>query len=352
MTSTTASIFYRNRIEELEDSRSDHTDQLNRANLLYTRFDEIERDFTKSIEEIKIDINSINHKVNDDSHKISKMNTEVRMIDDKISKIVGNVNHTRETFLDLKTQIYREITTLKEGFYAQFHELGEGQRETKEKQETCILQVENHKLLLNDLDSVLEKINLDMTHKFNLTIKSLQEEKVDKKDFDNRFAYLNKIVNECKSETDDLTQRNIGIKTDLYKLIHTNTQIELYNMMNAVFKDGTDEKENMRNYLQQNFNNVTKTKTVTRKVLVKKKVENSPQKNEISVTDTKPKEDSDSEYKEEEVEEEFHQELDFHEITQQLTDKFMHIKILNFDCSNDRGKKEEEKRKANFELMK
>jgi hypothetical protein len=324
----------------LEDITTDHTDQLNRANLLYTRFDEIERDFTKSIEEIKIDINSINHKISDDSHKISKLNTEVRTADDKLSKIVGNVNHTRETFLDLKTQIYREITSLKENFYSQFHELGEGQRETKEKQETCNSQLENHKLLLNDLDSVLEKINLDITHKFNLSIKGIQEDKLDKKDFENRFAYLNKIVNECKSETDDLAQKDKSIKTDLYKLIHTNTQIELYNVMNSVFKEGTDEKENMRNYLKQNFDNLTKTKTVTRKVVVKKKVEKQPesskQHNKDGIDEDKSNQDSDSEYKEEEVEEKVDQELDFHEITQQLTDKFINIKSLNFDHSNER----------------
>ena len=168
------------KLDELEKDSIDHTSQFKRADLMYIRVDEIDRTTSKHIEEIKFDISSIRENRSMELQKIVKLEQEVRNIDEKISRVVGNINHSRETILELKSQVYREISAMKEHFYSEIHSISEEQRNTKLTQETCVSQLENHKSLLNDLDTVMEKINLDMTHKFNLTIKGLQEEKLDK----------------------------------------------------------------------------------------------------------------------------------------------------------------------------
>lgn len=203
------------------------------------------------------------------------MDMDIRMYDEKLNKIVGNVNHSREMFLDLKSQVYKEISSMKESFYSDHHQLAEVQRSTRQEQDTILSQLDNHRTILNDLDSVLEKINIDLTHKFNLTIKGLQEEKVDKWDFNTKFSFVDKQISNFYEDIKAIKQQEEKRKKDLYKLIHANTQIEFFDLMNAVFQEESDEKENMRNYLKSKFNSVTKTKPANRTVTVKKKVHSS-----------------------------------------------------------------------------
>ena len=199
---------------------------------MYIRVDQMERELSKALEEAKIDINNINQKCNDEKQKSQKVDIELKMLDNKITKVVGNVNHSRETFLELKSQLYKEISMMKQDFFSQVHELSEEHRETKSSQDTCTSQLENHKLLLNDLDSIIEKINLDMTHKFNMTIKTLQEEKLDKREFNSRIAFIQKVIQEVGEDANSLKKNDSRMQADVYKLVHANTQLELYGMMN------------------------------------------------------------------------------------------------------------------------
>ena len=248
------------KLDELDSNSSDFYSQLRRADLLYLRVDEIERKMIKQYEEMKFDLSAIKENYNIHTTKIAKTEQDIKIWDDKITRVIGNVNHTRETFLDLKSQVYKEISAMKESFYFENQKLSEEQRLCKQDQKTWMSQLENHKVLLNDLDSILEKINLDMTHKFNLTIKGLQEEKVDKWDFNSKFTFIEKQVERFREDTKAIKDSEDRTRKDLYKLIHANTQIELFEMMNSVFKEESDEKENMRNYLKQKFTTVTKTK--------------------------------------------------------------------------------------------
>ena len=200
------------------------------------------------------------------------MDQDFRLIDDKINKMVGNVNHSRETFLELKSQVYKEISAMKETFYSDHHKLSEEQRMAKQEQNTIVSQLENHKSILNDLDSIVEKINLDLTQKFNLSIKGLHEEKLDKWDFNAKFTFVDNQIAHFYEDIKHIKETEEKRRKDLYKLIHANTQIELFELMNAVFKDESDEKENMRSYLKNKFENVTKTKHANRTVTVKRKI--------------------------------------------------------------------------------
>jgi len=316
---------------------------------MYIRVDQMERELSKALEEAKIDINNINQKCNDEKQKSQKVDIELKMLDNKITKVVGNVNHSRETFLELKSQLYKEISMMKQDFFSQVHELSEEHRETKSSQDTCTSQLENHKLLLNDLDSIIEKINLDMTHKFNMTIKTLQEEKLDKREFNSRIAFIQKVIQEVGEDANSLKKNDSRMQADVYKLVHANTQLELYGMMNWVFKDGSEEKESLREYLKGNFGSLTKSKKVIKKVIVKEKVDKDQQKTDTLDTEKLDvlgsQRSEESEYIEKEIDQEFDQELNFNEITQELTQKFEYIKSCHFDLKNEKVVKREEQRK-------
>ena len=352
------------RIEDLEKDSSDFYGQLKRADLLFVRVDEIERKITKHYEEYKYDLSAIKENQNLETQKQNKMDQEIRLYDEKLNKIVGSVNHSRETFLDLKSQVYKEITAMRETFYSDHHKLADDQRIARQEQETILSQLENHRAILNDLDSVLEKINIDLTHKFNLTIKGLQEEKADKWDFNTKFAFVDKQITNFFEDIKIIKQQEEKRKKDLYKLIHANTQIEFFDLMNAVFKEESDEKENMRNYLKNKFANITKTKISNRTVTVKKKIhsnrsktEESPskeeQKNEgdqnniiiienLDIIDEKSEgksyESDQSEYVEELAQEEYEKELDLAEITDQVLNKFNEIKEITFSPAPEKSK--------------
>lgn len=155
----------------------------------------MERKFTREIEQIKSSIDGIKQNHNSEVQKTERMIKEINIVDDKVSKCFAGLNHSRETFLELKKQVFNEISSMREDLYAQFNVLEEEHRQAKLKLESNKSQLENHKSLLNNFDTTIEQINLDMTHKFNLTIKGLQVEKLDKKEFDNKFTFINKIVN-------------------------------------------------------------------------------------------------------------------------------------------------------------
>ena len=245
---------------------------------------------------------------------------------------------------------------MKESFSTEQHLLSEEQRLWKQDQQTWMSQLENHKVLLNDLDSILEKINLDLTHKFSLTIKGLQEEKVDKNEFVSKLAFIDKQVAKFYDDTKLMKESEERIRKNLYKLIHANTQIEFYELMNIVFKEESDEKENMRIYLSSKFQNITKTKKVNRTITVKRKIwkpkrtDSNDSRSKISVQNESchdgftaneryKSEDSDkSEYVEELKQEEVDKEMDLIEITDQIWRKFNDIKESIFSQSQDKNK--------------
>lgn len=126
----------KSKLDNLFKQTDDHASQLRRSDLLYVRVDEIERKFTKYFEELKIEVNSLSNNVHNEKQKLSKFDSDHKMLDNKINSLVGNVNHSRETFLDLKGQLYREVSGMKENFQIEMQELADELRQTKTSQET------------------------------------------------------------------------------------------------------------------------------------------------------------------------------------------------------------------------
>ena len=131
------------RVEELEHKADDHHSQLKRADFLYTKVEEIERKFTKSIEEIKAQITFVNQTIIKETERIDKSDTDYKTFDDKIKRLVGNVNHSRDTFLDLKGQVYREISKIKESFFPRT--TGNDNRNSKDEEWARNLHLTNRK---------------------------------------------------------------------------------------------------------------------------------------------------------------------------------------------------------------
>lgn len=82
---------------------------------------------------------------------------------------------------------------------------------------------------------------------------------------------MSKLVSDFSEDAKVLKESDQKTKKEIYKLIHANTQLELYEFMNAVFKEESDEKENMRSYLKEKFNAAAKTKKASRTVAIKRK---------------------------------------------------------------------------------
>ena len=167
-------------VDNLEANEADFMTQLKRADLLYARVDNIERTLTRGIEDIKDKIEVIQQNHKSEVQKTTKMNKEIAVADENITKCFGGLNHSREVFLDLKKYMLDEITMIRKDVYGKFNTLEEGQRQIQIKINTSNSQLDNHKSLLNSFDTMIEQINLDVSHKFDLTIKELQEDKLDK----------------------------------------------------------------------------------------------------------------------------------------------------------------------------
>lgn len=167
-------------VDNLEANEADVMGQLKRADILYTRVDDIERKLTRDIEDIKNKIEIIQQNHTTEVQKTTRMNKEINVVDEKVSKCFGGLNHSREVFLDLKRYIFDEVTTMKEDLYGKINTIEEDQRQIQIKIDSSNSQIDNHKNLLNSFDTMIEQINLDVSHKFDLTIKELQEDKLDK----------------------------------------------------------------------------------------------------------------------------------------------------------------------------
>lgn len=191
-----------------------------------------------------------------------------------------------------------------------------------------------------------------MTHKFNLTIKGLQEEKLDKKVFNDKFTFVNKVIHDFNEDAKLIRENEQHMKRDLFKLIHANTQIEMYNMMNAMYKEETEEKQNLRKYLTERFQQPAPTKIVSKTVIIKKKVIKSDKVfKDTENEDDEQSESEKSEYVEELVQQKCVEELDFTEIAPQILQKFENIKQVNFDVDSEKYQKDQERMKANKEFL-
>ena len=332
-------------IDNLERFSDDHTVGLKRAEGLYARIDNFERELTKSMEKLTVQVNNSENMISIEKQKLNNINQESKAIDEKITKLVNNVNHSRETFLDLKGNVFQEIGKLKEAFSQELQEVSYEIQQNKTYQTTCASQLSNHTTLLNELDTVLEKMNMDISHKFNMTIKGLQEDKLDQKIFYDKFKFIHSNLNQIGDQVSSIQNSDQTIKSDLFKLINANMQVELFNLMNTLFPEETEQKQNMRKYLAERFQNLVPRKTEIKTTIVKRKI-HTHKPGEVDEDNESP------EYMEEVIKEEVERDLDLTEITPQILERFEEIKQTTFDSNNENFSKDQEELKNNHERVK
>ncbi|CAI2380070.1 unnamed protein product [Moneuplotes crassus] len=327
------------RVGYLEGKATEAGTGLKKAEILAVKVNTIEHDFTKVFEELKVQLTSITHNISQERIRSEKFDSEQKANDDKINRLVQNVNHSRETFLDLKGQLFSEISKVKESLFQEVQIITDAIRKTRTKQETCTSQIENHKSILNSLDTVMEKIDLEISHKFNMSVKGLKQEKLDAKVFYEKYNSLSSKVKHLTEETDDLQVHQGSMKTDLFKLINANTQVEFFNLMNVLFPEETEQKQSMRKYLTEKFQKLAPTKKSIKSVLKKRKISEVSQ----DLEEEKQSKASDllEEIVEETVEEEYEEEMELSEITPQILKQFDQIKKECFDIKSENFQKKQ-----------